>query len=398
VARVEIDGARREWLQDNGKERAEAGRASSGSDGRFSIALPAGRYELALSADGLASGIVNLDLEPGGTEDLDDIELSAATPSAGLVVDSSGRGVAGAWVTVRADNRDEDSDAILITTVRTDAKGRFTAPSAAFPIFRIQAVAPGVPVAHNFRSSGPGRRAGGSSTIRLDRGRRISGIVRRPDGSPAPGVLVSGSGHAVETAGDGTFSLNGASADPETIVASGADLRAATLVRRDVARVELKLTPAARVTGSVIDAITRRPIASRADRSRATRDRRWRDGSKGRFEVGSGSGSGAPSAWGRSAPRAFRPVASPPRRPLGGDRARAAATIEGRWTRRNPPVGGARVASCLASSVRSAKVTEFAFVDGWRPAVDLKPPRRDSRPAWPKASACVRARRRRGSS
>jgi hypothetical protein len=378
VARLEIDEAPRDLLRDRGKESPEAAHVQSGSDGRFSIALPAGRYELELSAEGLASGVVNVELDAGSTEDVDDVELPTASPASGIVVDAAGHPVEGAWVTVRADRSNEESDASLTTAVRTDAKGHFTAAAAASPIFSIEAVSPGAPASHSIRFGGGRRRAGGSSTIRLDRGRRITGIVRRADGSPAAGALIAASGHAVESGEDGTFALEGVSPTAVTIVSSSGDLRAATLVKRDASRVELRLSPAAHLSGSVIDAITRKPIPRAQIQLSGKGERRWRTDRRGRFELTGLAPGAAEISAGKLgyALAAFRSV------DVGsgaGGRVEIAlvplATVEGKVIdEKKLPVAGARIAEPApgSTSARSAKDGTFAILVDGRNAVRLE--------------------------
>ena len=371
VARPAVSEPEAEYLRDAGKDPREAGRASTREDGRYSISLAPGRYELEISASGFASALLDVDLEGGEGEDVGDVPLRRAVPASGVVVDASGRGVPGAWVTVSAEDPEGDSGARLTTTVRTDAKGRFTAPAAAAPVFAFEAIAPGLPSGSTFRF---GRsRTAASSTIRLDRSRRVAGVVRRPDGSPAAGVLVSASGHAVKSGDDGTFAIDGVSRDPAKVAADDGDLRATSLAKRDAARVELTLSPAARLAGTVLDSITRRPVPRAAIQIRAAGPRRWFTDRKGRFEARALPPGSAMVAAGKRG-YAAAPFRAVELSPAAANRVEIAlvpmATVEGRvLDERQKGVAAARVtAASFDGSARSAKDGAFSvFADGRNP-------------------------------
>src|SRR5262249_1074140 len=143
VVRPEIGESEMAWLRDTGKERSVGGKGSTGADGRFSIGVSAGAYEIEISGGGMATAVVG-SASPG--DDVGDVGLPKATPASGVVVDSRGRGVAGAWVTLTAEDRDDESAARFTTTVRTDGQGRWTAADAASPIFATEAIAEGSPL------------------------------------------------------------------------------------------------------------------------------------------------------------------------------------------------------------------------------------------------------------
>ncbi len=368
VARPETGEAAAEWLRDTGKERETAGRASTGADGRFSIALRSGTYELEISATGLATAVID---SAATGDDVGDVFLPNAVPASGVVLDSRGRGVAGAWVTVTADDRDDDSGARFATTVRTDEKGNYSAPAAAAPVFAIEAAAKGSPLGSTFRF-GFARRRTGSTSVRLDSGRTLTGVVRKPDGSPAAGALVSSSGHAVKTGDDGSFAIEGVAAGPTVIAAESGDLRASASAARGASRVELSLTPSATLTGLVIDAVTRKPVARASIRIRGEGPRRHAGDRKGAFEVrglapGEASVSAEKHGYAASPFREVQLAASSSAR--AGIALVPLARVEGRVVDGgDKPVAGARVSAPPDERVvRTGKDGAFAvFADGTR--------------------------------
>jgi hypothetical protein len=199
VARFEIDEPESHLRPRRGVARP-GGRLPG--DGRFSILLT-GRYEIASprrpASDG--TGLI------GVTEDLEDMS-SCRDSGDGRRRRFCGPGVPGAWVTSgrqprRGFRRDPDDD-------RSHRReGRYTAstalPSSASRRLRRETRA-------QLRSLWTGTPHRWVDTIRLERGRRIAESFAAPT-DPRRRILVSGSGHAVETGNDGTSSTGVSSRD-----------------------------------------------------------------------------------------------------------------------------------------------------------------------------------------
>ena len=272
VARQALSPAEAMLLRDEGKEPDEIGRTTSASDGTFRLGLPAGRATIQLSATGLATGTFDVEVDSGETDEEGDVELSAGELVSGIVTDDRGHPVSGAHVTIQGT---PDSASLRLETAgTTDAHGRFSVSDGTADVFAITAVAAEYSEGFSFRFGGR-RRQTSHTSVQLEPGRRVSGRVLRPDGSPASDIVVTGSGHAARSATDGTFALDGVSrrGGPGLEAASddwrgGVNLRSGDTA---LSGITIRISPAARLTGSVVDAVTRKPIARAALRA-------WRGG------------------------------------------------------------------------------------------------------------------------
>ncbi len=282
VARESITEAELAALRDAGKDRGEAGRTVTGPDGRLELHLPPGDYRIELSGKDLADGSFDSRLDPGEIDDVGEVEIPAARPFSGTVIDAGGRPSSGARVTIRSG--EEESGLTLTTTALTGPDGKFTATGAGERVDRIEAVAPGSPSHLVFRFGSTSSRP--DSFIRLEPGRRVLGQVRRPNGAPAAGALVFASGHATRTQEDGSFSLDGVSKDPGPVVSTDGDLRGSVRLSRgkESVPIAIRLAETTRLSGSIVDAVTRRPVARARVRLRNVERIAYSDG-KGRFQL-----------------------------------------------------------------------------------------------------------------
>ncbi|MBX7116145.1 MAG: carboxypeptidase-like regulatory domain-containing protein [Myxococcaceae bacterium] len=167
------------------------------SDGRFELALPSadGRVFFAIDAPGYEPVMID---RPAVT-DLGDFSLVAAPRFSGMVRDENGQPVADA--TVACDGCEEST--------MTGVDGKFVLSSP--PFLRSFTL-----TARKGRKSGSMRVQAGTPTVSvvLSGGVKVSGVVYRPNGQPAAGVVVEGE-HAdrseivsLVTAADGSFSAD----------------------------------------------------------------------------------------------------------------------------------------------------------------------------------------------
>ncbi len=257
VARALPDEAARLANRDAGREEPEVARARAGADGRFRIRVPAGSYELEIRGDGIAPARIEDTVEAGETEDFGDIGLARPVAFSGTVSDSRGKPVADAWVTVVSRPSSEDADWQISTTVRTNASGAFSAAATD----RIQSIQAGATAFGPFVETAFRGTIASPASIRLKEGSRVSGKVERPDGSPAAGISVLASQHAVVTGADGTFAISGAAPGHVEVEAVGGGLRGvAAAEEQSRSGLKIRLAPSATLRLNITDSVTRRPI------------------------------------------------------------------------------------------------------------------------------------------
>ncbi len=167
------------------------------SDGRFELALPStdGRVFFAIDAPGFEPVMIDRPAAP----DLGDFSLVAAPRFSGMVRDENGQPVADA--TVACDGCEEST--------MTGVDGKFVLSSP--PFLRSFTL-----TARKGRKSGSVRVQAGTPSVSLvlSGGVKVSGVVYRPNGQPAAGVVVEGE-HAdrservsLVTAADGSYSAD----------------------------------------------------------------------------------------------------------------------------------------------------------------------------------------------
>lgn len=246
-------------------EPEPADEALTGEDGRFELRAPeAGLWEVRAAPEGFVPMRVRLRplVEPTR---LPAVELRRGRPLTVMVLDPAGKPVAGAMTTARTKNRrmwfpsTPSRNAWLRVTgiAFTDDDGRATLPLAENESVDVRAFAPGFAPAESTASSG------GRLDLRLREGRAATVAVSDAAGRPVGGALVVLGGDwwsAGVTDPDGRLdatlpedrivrALTAAGASGQVRAANDADSVAVTLSDREV------------VTGTVIDAETRSPIA-----------------------------------------------------------------------------------------------------------------------------------------
>ncbi|MBX3459007.1 MAG: carboxypeptidase regulatory-like domain-containing protein [Planctomycetes bacterium] len=165
--------------------------ASTAEDGRFKLEeVEAGVYDLTARLEGV--GVVTLEqlnVEAGKERDVGDLKLEKGLTLAGIVTDKSGRGVAGAVVSIRAGDSDNPfggrwRDSVASTT--TNAQGRFEIVAMQEGEFRAVVNADGYArLDHSFKFPGSELR------LVLSRGGSVEGRVVNQNNEPVHQASVS---------------------------------------------------------------------------------------------------------------------------------------------------------------------------------------------------------------
>ncbi len=271
------------------------GETRTGEDGRFVADLPASgpAVSLVIAPSALPGALVSGPLDPTTAVQLPDVELPAPTRVTGMVLAAGGAPIAGARVIVLGDGATSIGTVFFAEAV-AGADGAFAVSNAPSGSTTTSARAQGyVPWWH---PTAPGR---APERIVLETGGSVSGTVTDVAGRPAFGAIVSSGLVAIRSDSSGRYRLVGVGAGSKTIEAiSGEDqiARRGNVVVRPGAEtiVDLRLTRAASIPGTVTDEATRRPVPGASIRildtgpaSQASRTRRLvvADG-QGRFRAG----------------------------------------------------------------------------------------------------------------
>jgi hypothetical protein len=166
----------------------------SAEDGRFRLAdVAAGTYVLKATAPERAAGTVaDVVVSVGGTVDVGTIKLGPGGVVRGTVVESGGGPVAGARVSVSGPGREWFSFGAEPEII-SDGSGAFEAKGV--PAGTVQVAASHPSYARSEQVSVEVDPARPTSDVRIvmTPGGRIEGSVRRRDGSPVPGAMISAS-------------------------------------------------------------------------------------------------------------------------------------------------------------------------------------------------------------
>ena len=212
-----LAGARVQWTayrtddevlldQTTGNEQAVLGSAATDADGRFRVVLdkPGVSVSLRVLPVGLPSARFAGPFDSSEDNDLFDVQVPAARPASGRVVDEGGKPVAGAKVLVVLAGSDVDGDARYLAEARTGADGAFAAPDAPEGTRAIVVRAPGFVPVNRVQLD-----ARSDEKVSLQRGGIIVGSVADAAGKPAADVIVTAEEIAAATDAQGKFRLAG---------------------------------------------------------------------------------------------------------------------------------------------------------------------------------------------
>jgi protocatechuate 3,4-dioxygenase beta subunit len=272
------------------KKASPAGQTRSDADGRFQVALDPSGPLVAVSIRIEPAGLPWVELEgpydPAETLRLADLDLPAPQTVAGTVVGPDGKPIAGARVAVRQGTRFDRDEATIFAEATAGSDGAFRIANAPPAPARLSVRAAGWPP--HERSL---RADSGSLRVALERGASVSGTVLDASGRPAAGALVRSGSVAATTDAQGHYRLDGVPPGLQRVEASApggmvARKGGVRLAAASPASADLQLQAGATISGTVIDALTRRPIAgARIAVAEAS---------------GSGAGSSEPSEFTRS--------------------------------------------------------------------------------------------------
>lgn len=264
VAAVPFRDRELRWLDETlGSSPTVLVETRTDASGLFALDVPAHDASISIRVDPSASpgALLPGPFDSRTAVSLPDVELPAPLSVGGLVLAPGRAPVAGARVTIRAESG-ALPEVVAFTEALTGPDGSFRAANA-----------PAGPRAIGVRAAGYAPFARISPAGRLDErievapGGGAAGLVTNPAGHPAGGAIVFCEGVAAETDASGRYRLSGIPAGAHTIEAVSGE--ALVSRRTDVpvragaeSSVNLRLEAAASIGGTVIDAISRRPIAS----------------------------------------------------------------------------------------------------------------------------------------
>jgi protocatechuate 3,4-dioxygenase beta subunit len=272
----------------SGKKAAPAGQTRTDADGRFQVAADPSSPPVSIRIEPAGLPWVELDgpYDPAETLRLPDLDLPAPQTVAGTVVASDGKPASGARVAVHQSARFERDETAIFAEATTGLDGAFRIANAPPAPERLSVRAAGWTPAEQFL-----RADSGSLRIALERGASVSGTVLDASGRPAAGALVRSGSVAATSDAQGRYRLDGVPSGLQRVEASApggmvARKGGVRLAAAAPASADLQLQAGVTITGTVVDALTRRPIAG------------------ARIAVaeshGSGAGSADPSAFARS--------------------------------------------------------------------------------------------------
>jgi protocatechuate 3,4-dioxygenase beta subunit len=264
VAAVPFRDQELRWLDETrGSSPTVLVETRTDASGLFVLEVPANDASISIRVEPSASpgALLPGPFDSRTAVSLPDVLLPVPLSVGGLVLAPGRAPVAGARVTIRAESG-ALPEVVAFTEALTGSDGSFRAANA-----------PSGPRAIEVRSAGYAPFARGSPAGRLDERIEVAlgggavGLVTDPAGHPAGGAIVFSEGVAAETDASGRYRLSGIPAGGRTIEAVSGE--AFVSRRTDVpvragaeSGVNLRLEAAASIGGTVIDAISRRPIAS----------------------------------------------------------------------------------------------------------------------------------------
>ena len=239
-----------------GQTRTDAG-------GRFEASVdPAGPFvRFRVEPAGLPGAALDGPYDPAETTRLPDVALPAAALLSGLVSGSDGKPIAGARVIARDAAGADRDDVEFFAEATTGADGAFRLPNAPASARRLSVRAAGwMPATRTWRDAPDALR------VTLEHGGVVTGTVADVGGHAIPGALVRAGDVAAVSDAQGTYRLEGVSAGLQSVEAGTAKNLVA---RRGGVRVaagtpasaDLVLQPGGSIAGTVVDAVTRRPIS-----------------------------------------------------------------------------------------------------------------------------------------
>ncbi len=280
-----------------GIEPKVLGETKTGPDGKFRAALADGGVPISLrvQAPGLPEALLPGPFDAADTVDLPDLQAPPSAKVTGKVVDEAGKAVPGAMVRLRAGGGLVGSDVVFLAEARSGPDGAFSAPNApeGFRSLEVRA-ANFVPLSRPLLGA-----SAGEERAVLKWGAAVRGSVLDVSGNPASGAIVISGEVATRTDTTGRYRLTGLPVGTRSVEAIWKEdfvaRRDGVKVRTDAdADVALRLARAAAIGGSVIDEVTRKPVAgvrvAVADPglrlNRAPARRSVRSDSRGRFKAG----------------------------------------------------------------------------------------------------------------
>ncbi len=237
--------------------------AQCGADGRFRIGPLAAQAAAKLYLDAPSHGrerVEDVVVFPGSERDVGDLVVPRGLVATGRVVDEAGRPLAGATVSVLPVHSVFEGSLEGFggrPSLTTAGDGRFATPRLAASEILLTVNAPGR-VHVDLHVASPGsRREHDLGTIALLPATPFRGRVVTVAGSPVAGASVCADvdhDRRVATAADGTFEMDGQSAQPRFLaVRAPGFVNCHGLPVEDPAHVVVVLETASQVTGTVVD-------------------------------------------------------------------------------------------------------------------------------------------------
>ncbi|HUM02735.1 MAG TPA: carboxypeptidase regulatory-like domain-containing protein, partial [Thermoanaerobaculia bacterium] len=268
------------------------GETTSGADGTFRL-TGSGAFSIQIQSPGLPEAFLPGPFDAADSTVLPDLQVPGPVKIAGKVVDEAGKAVTGARIRVRSAGPLSDSDVVFYGEAKSGAGGAFSINDAPEGFRSLGARAAGfVPLVRPELGAGDER-------VVLKAGGAVRGSVLDASGNPAAGAVVTSGEIGARTDTAGHFRLTGVAVGTRSVAAiwkdeyvarqDGVKVQGAT-----AAEVSLRLARAAAITGTVIDELTRKPVAGAriavADPglrfNGAAVRRSVRSDSRGRFQAG----------------------------------------------------------------------------------------------------------------
>jgi hypothetical protein len=188
------------------------------ADGRFSVDVPGGAFNLAISGPTFIRTLVAIEVDDGGRKDLGTVTVKRGRSISGRVLDASGMPVAAATVAagllLTGDGRKlyVDGESVGAQETQTDAQGRFL--MSGFPPASITVAAGKDGVGRSQSLSLPSGPSSAEVDLVLAATGSVSGTARQ-DGTPLAETIIiaspangSSSNFFVTTGPDGSFALD----------------------------------------------------------------------------------------------------------------------------------------------------------------------------------------------
>lgn len=200
------------------RRRRRAGAGDLTADGHFSVDVPGGAFNLAVSGPTFIRKLVAIDVEDGGSKDLGTVSVTRGRSISGRVLDGSGVPVAAATVaagrllTGDGKNLYIDGESVGAQETKTDDQGRFV--MSGFPPASITVTAGKDGVGRSQSVSIPSGPSSAEVDLVLAATGSVSGTARM-DGTPLAETIIiaspangSSSNFFVTTGPDGSFALD----------------------------------------------------------------------------------------------------------------------------------------------------------------------------------------------